>query len=77
MDDFMMPFAVFGLTKIQAEQGIWAAETALKILNGQDIRNFPLARNQQTQIWYNPVLVDILDISLDENFIQESKTFEY
>jgi ABC-type uncharacterized transport system substrate-binding protein len=76
-DDFMMPYAVFGLTKIQSEQGIWAAETALQILNGRNVGSIRVVKNQQTQVWYNPILVDILEIKLDKSFIKESKVFEY
>jgi ABC-type uncharacterized transport system substrate-binding protein len=33
-DDFMMPYAVFGLTKVAREQGEWAARAALDLLAG-------------------------------------------
>lgn len=48
-DDFMMPYAAFGLTKVAAEQGEWAAETALRILHGTPITQIPVAANQKTR----------------------------
>jgi ABC-type uncharacterized transport system substrate-binding protein len=73
----MMPFAVFVLTKIQSERGIWVAETTIKILKGEDVSLIPLGKNQKTQIWHNSALVDILGIRLDESFLKESKAFKY
>ena len=76
-DDFMMPYCVFGLTKVQSEQGVWAAETALRILDGTDPASIPQAKNKQTQIWFNPVLAGIIEINPDKEFIENSTVFKY
>jgi ABC-type uncharacterized transport system substrate-binding protein len=76
-DDFMMPYCVFGLTKVQSEQGVWAAETALSILEGKDPASIPQAKNKQTQIWFNPTLAEILNINPDKEFIDSSTVFQY
>ena len=76
-DDFMMPYCVFGLTKVQSEQGVWAAETALKILAGKDPSTIPQAKNKQTQIWFNPTLAEIININPDKEFIDNSTVFKY
>ncbi len=52
-DDFMMPYCVFGMTKVPTEQGEWAAKTALEVLNGKSIREIPLTRNIQTKVFFN------------------------
>ncbi len=57
-DDFMMPYAVFGLTKVAREQGEWAARAALDILHGKRPDRIPLARNTRTQAWINPALAE-------------------
>jgi ABC-type uncharacterized transport system substrate-binding protein len=57
-DDFMMVYAVFGLTKIAKEQGEWAARTALQILDGQSPAQIPVTRNTQTAAWINPLLAE-------------------
>lgn len=56
-DDFMMPYAVFGLTKVAREQGEWAARTALQILRGtKRPGDIPVVENQQTRCYWNPGL---------------------
>jgi ABC-type uncharacterized transport system substrate-binding protein len=55
-DDFMMPYAVFGLTKVAREQGEWAARTALAILAGKAPQEIAVTQNQQTQAWLNRTL---------------------
>jgi ABC-type uncharacterized transport system substrate-binding protein len=52
-DDFMMPYCVYGLTKVAKEQGLWAAQTALEILNGKDPASIPLAKNTQSKSLVN------------------------
>ena len=63
-DDFMMPFAVFGLTKVAKEQGEWAAQTALQILNGKNPSEIPYAKNSQTRAYINTTLVEKIDFTL-------------
>lgn len=53
MYDFMMPFAMLGLTKIAEEQGIWAAKATLQILKGAPPASIPIARNKDGQIMLN------------------------
>ena len=55
-DDFMMPYAVFGLTKVAREQGEWAAHAALEILHGKRPADIPMVPNQQTRCFINPEL---------------------
>ena len=43
-NDFLMPYAVFGLTKIAEEQGILAADIALEILEGKSPKDIPLTK---------------------------------
>ncbi len=54
--DFMMPYAVFGLTKIAQEHGQWAAEAALAILSGKRPGEIAVVRNRRRLAWFNPVL---------------------
>jgi ABC-type uncharacterized transport system substrate-binding protein len=57
-DEFMMPYAVFGLVKIQAEQGEWAAVSALKILAGRKPPEIPVERNRRRKLYLNPTLAE-------------------
>lgn len=53
MYDFMMPYAMLGLTKVASEQGIWAGKTALQILKGAKPSSIPVAQNKEGQIMLN------------------------
>lgn len=55
-DDFMMPYAVLGVTKVAREQGEWAAQTALAILSGAKPAAIPVVRNRQSRAYLNPGL---------------------
>ncbi len=69
-DDFMMPYAVLGLTKIAKEQGQWAGQTAWQVLGGKAPARVPPARNRQTQAWFNPALARKLRFTPDSAFMQ-------
>jgi len=60
-DDFMMLYAVFGLTKVAREQGEWAARAALDILDGKPPAQIPVTRNTRTEAWINPALAEKID----------------
>ncbi len=72
-DDFMMPYAVFGLTKVAREQGEWAAKTVMEISNGKRPANIPLARNQQSEKWINKALADSIALQDKEKFLSGAK----
>lgn len=65
-DDFMMPYAVFGLTKVAREQGEWAAQTALQIRAGKSPADFPYAKNTHTKAWLNNKLADKIAFRMSE-----------
>jgi ABC-type uncharacterized transport system substrate-binding protein len=52
-DDFMVPYAAFGLTKVAREQGEWAPAAAVKILRGLKPSEIPAAENTQVRCFLN------------------------
>ncbi|RIV17978.1 hypothetical protein DYU11_30185 [Fibrisoma montanum] len=72
-DDFMMPYAVYGQTKVAREQGEWAARTALKILQGAKPASFPLTRNLQSVCWFNPTLAERIQFKPDTKQLQSCR----
>jgi gluconate transporter len=52
-DDFMMQYAAFGLTKVPAEQGEWAAHAALEILKGKSPNAIAVTENKETKCFMN------------------------
>jgi ABC-type uncharacterized transport system substrate-binding protein len=75
-DDFMMPYAVFGLTKIAKEQGEWAAETVLQILDGKKPGEIPQASNQQTAGWINTPFAKKINFRISENRKKQCKEIQ-
>jgi ABC-type uncharacterized transport system substrate-binding protein len=76
-DDFMMPYAVIGVTKVQREQGIWAGETALKIRKGIKVSSIEITENSKVKIWWNPELAEIIHLTPDQTLLQEAIIYHY
>jgi len=72
-DDFMMEYCVFGFTKVPIEQGIYAAETAKRILNGTSPAQIPYSRNIQAETWFNPELAEKVKFKPDSNWLKTAK----
>jgi len=72
-EDFMMPYAVLGVTQVSKEQGMWAAETAKKILNGTNPTNIPLAKNHMTKVWINTSLAEKINFVPDEALLSNAR----
>lgn len=72
-DDFMMNFSVLGLTKVAEEQGEWAALNAWKILQGHDVSEIPLAKNQKYEAWLNAKFADKIGFQPSEKLKAISK----
>ncbi len=51
--DWMMPYAMLGLTKLPSEQGIFAGKAALAILKGAAPTSIPITANKDGQIYLN------------------------
>lgn len=75
-DDFMMPYAVYGLTKVAREQGLWAGTTALKILNGKDPSSIPVARNTQNRSLINTCLAGKVFFKPTRELLKRSQLIE-
>jgi ABC-type uncharacterized transport system substrate-binding protein len=71
--EWMMPFAMLGLTKVPEEQGEWAAKIALQILHGVAPSSIPIVPNRKWDIWMNPVLVETAGITLPKPLMQKAK----
>jgi len=64
-DDFMMPYAVLGLTKVAREQGDLAARIALSILAGKRPADFMVSANVQGRIFFNAALAEKINFKPD------------
>ena len=50
---WMMEFSTVGLTILSQEQGEWAANTALAVIDGYPIQDITITTNKQWDVWLN------------------------
>lgn len=74
--DWMMPFTMLGFTKVPEEQGEWAAQAALSILNGIEVSQIAIVPNRKWDIWTNLTLLQSSKITLPEGLMLKSKQVE-
>jgi len=61
-NDFMMPYVLLGIVKLSEEQGEWAAQAALQILDGTKPLDIPLSQNKRGKLYVNIRIGNKLDI---------------
>lgn len=61
-DESMIQLVLLGYTKIPEEQGEWAAQTALQILDGASPADIPVVMNTKGQIYLNMRLAEKLGV---------------
>ena len=64
--DYLMKYALIGVTKVPEEQGEWAAQTALKILAGTSPKDIPVASNQKGNLYVNMTLAKKLKVTFSK-----------
>ena len=74
--DWMMPYSMLGFTKVPEEQGEWAAQAALNILNGIEISQIAIVPNRKWDIWTNLSLLKASNTTLPEGLMMKSKQVE-
>jgi ABC-type uncharacterized transport system substrate-binding protein len=75
-EEFMMPYAVFGLTQVSKEQGMIAATKAKLILNGASPAELPISRNNMTNAWINSSLAEKISFTPDKELLKKVKKIE-
>lgn len=71
--EWMTQYAMLAMTKVSEEQGIWAGEVALSILEGEKPANIPIIANREKHIYTNPRLLKKAKIKLPPGLIHRSK----
>ncbi|MEM7250747.1 MAG: ABC transporter substrate binding protein [Pseudomonadota bacterium] len=74
--EWMMPYAMVGLTKVAEEQGHWAGMTATAILDGMSPQDIPIIANQTWDIWANERLLRRAEIRLPRALRKKAKRVE-
>ena len=70
INSWIMPYSLLGFTKIEKEQGEWAAQTALKIIDGTRPSDIPLARNKEGRLMLNLRIADSLGIVFSPSMLR-------
>ncbi len=63
---WMMPYTMFGMTKVPEEQGEWAAKVAIEIMKGTQPSDIPIIPNRNFDMIVNNSLLDSAQIKLPE-----------
>ena len=71
--DWIAPVAFLGATRSAEEQGRYAAETALKILNGTPPSSIPIVGNVEANIIINMKIAKKLGIKVPKSFMKIAK----
>lgn len=72
---WMVPYTIFGLTKIPEEQGEWAAKVALSILDGVSPSEIPIVANRKWDIWVNENILNKTHVNVPDAIIKKAKKF--
>ena len=72
---WMMPYTMFGMTKVPEEQGEWAAKVAIEILHGTKPSDIPIIPNRNFDIIVNNSLLDSAQIKLPEFIKLKSQAY--
>ncbi len=73
---WMMPVSMLGFTKIPEEQGRWAGEAALAILDGLAPSEIPIVANRRWDLWVNAALLQAAGIELPTRLRDKAKAWE-
>lgn len=72
----IMSCSVFGLAKVLNEQGVWAAQTALRILDGTKPSDIPQVTNKEAVIIVNLDLAEKLNIIIPPEVLKNAEIYE-
>lgn len=64
--DYLMKYALIGVTKVPEEQGEWAAQVALKILGGTSPKDIPVVSNQKGNLYVNMTIAKKLNVTFSK-----------
>ena len=73
MNEFISPYSLLGYLKVPEEFGIWAAQTALQIIDGTPPSAIPMAKNQRFELILNLKVADRLGIVFSTNMLKNAR----
>jgi ABC-type uncharacterized transport system substrate-binding protein len=73
--EFLTPYAFIGCIKLPEEQGRWAAQTALRVLNGTPVSDIEVARPHEYKLIINNKIADKLRIKVPRSYMKKVDRF--
>jgi ABC-type uncharacterized transport system substrate-binding protein len=70
---WMMPYTLLGFTKIPEEQGEWAGQVALAILDGTSPGDIPIVSNKKWDIWINDRILKSSGLAIPDKLLRKAK----
>ena len=71
--EHMAKYVLFSFARSPQEQGSWAAQAALRILDGEKPQDIPMAQNKQGCLFVNLSIADKLNIILSPSQLRHAK----
>jgi ABC-type uncharacterized transport system substrate-binding protein len=72
MQEGPMPYAMIGFLKLPQEQGMWAANTALKILDGTSPDAIPVVHNKEGKLMINMKIAQGMGVDVPYEIIESA-----
>jgi len=69
-----MPYALIGYLKVAEEQGTWAANAALQILDGKSPAEIPVSRNTEGSVVINLKMAEATGVEVPYTLIESATT---
>ena len=70
--DFMTPYTFLGFTKSAQEQGRWAAQAALKIIDGTPVSDIPISQNVEGNLTVNMKVANAAGFKVPRSFLRKA-----
>jgi hypothetical protein len=75
INPWMGPYALITLAKKPEEQGEWAAQTALRILDGTSIADIPLVENEEEKLILNLNIAEKLGVVFEPSLLKNAEIY--
>jgi ABC-type uncharacterized transport system substrate-binding protein len=72
VQEWMPPYTMLAMTKIAEEQGEWAAQVALEILEGKSPSDIPIVPNRRWDVYVNMKLLEKAGIELSPSILRSA-----
>jgi len=72
VESWIAPYTLFCFSKSSEELGMWAASTALKILEGTDPADIPITQNQQANMHLNMAIAKSMNIIFPVDMLEQA-----